>query len=265
MERLEGPRAKLLRADELIETLRAKLRVAMGDPGGKEFAVELMDDTYDGLPAISLRVTGLPDFSTDVGVLIGEVVHNLRSGLDELAWALVHPTTRRGMKPGALRNIYFPMAHSAQGFSNRISDFLPGTTDADRAFIAQYQPYRRSPRGRAMRTLNVLSNEDKHRVIIPALFYPVDFDFKLDFDGAKRIDRIIRIRRGEPMKVGTDLLTWTFSDKPKNVRMNVTIANSPGFNSSLVRPRPGNDFEDVSGTLTTISATCAEVLVRFDQ
>ena len=263
--KLLGVHAKLRRADAHIETLRAQLFAAMGGPEGEAFRAGFRYETYDGHPAVTLFVTKLPTFPLEISVLMGEIVHDLRSGLDQLAWALIPPPIRRQLKPGAAQQIYFPMAGSRRNFDNRVNQWLPGTTSDQRRFIQLYQPYHRSAEGRAMRTLRNLSNTDKHRVLVPALFFPLTHSTKVDFKkGPRRLAKVVRIARGHQMQLRSDLLTWTFSEQPEIVKIDYKIANSPGFHPRLVRPAPGNDLEDVGGTLKTIAAACRQIVAHFD-
>jgi hypothetical protein len=259
MRSLDGSHAKLARANDQIKSLRAQLHAAM-EPDGPALTTELVRDTYEGQPALTLRVTAMPIFSPGISVLIGEIVHDLRSALDNLAWAMIQPA-----RPHArvAERVYFPLAKSSRSFWRGVNQQLPGTSAAQRSLVEQYQPYHRSPKGRAMRTLRTLSNTDKHRALVPALFFPLRFRFKVDFDEAKQIRHIIRLGPGQEMRRGTELLTWTFTQRPKNVHIEYTLVSSPGFHPTLIRPTPGNDLEDVSGTLTTVASVCGEILSRF--
>ena len=115
-----------------------------------------------------------------------------------------------------------------------------------------------------MRTLRTLSDTDKHRVIVPALFFPLLIHANVEPEGARRLEHIRRLEPGRKMRLGTELSTWTLSAKPKNVRVEYKITCSPAFPPSLIRPSPGNSIEDVGGTLTTIAAICTEILDHFD-
>jgi hypothetical protein len=236
----------------------------MGGPGGKSFRADLRHDSYEGSPALTLYVVDIPNFSTDISALIGEIVHDLRSSLDQLAWTLIPYSTKRTMKRGAIQQVYFPMAVSSRNFDRVITQRIPHANSEHQRFLKEFQPFRRTARGRAMRTLHVLSNTDKHRSLVPALFFPLRARVNLTFDEAIELERIIRIPRGVPMSIGTDLVTWRLSARPRNVQLSYTFANTPCFSPALIRPRPGNDAEDVSGTLTTIATYCDEIVAHFE-
>ncbi len=263
MPSLDGPRLKLSRADQQIDSLRADLLAAMEIQRDEPwFGVK--HETYNDQPAITLYVTRLPVFPTDIGLTIGEIVHNLRSSLDHLAWALVPASKMRSLTSSQRIGVEFPMARSRDNFESSVNRRLPGVRSADRTAIERYQPYHRAPAGRAVRILQVLSNTDKHRIIVPALFYPTGFHFKLKFEGAKKRERITRLVPGRQLQLGTQLLTWTFSDRPSDVSVDLEVTASPGFPTSVVRPAPGNTFEEVAGVLRVIYNVCDEIRSHFE-
>jgi len=262
MRSLAGSRTKLKRAYEQIDALRTDLNAAM-KPNGNAFKVDLKNDTYDGFPAITLYVVGMPTFDPSISVTIGEITHNLRSAMDQVAWALVPRVKLKSLNDDQVLAIQYPMAESPTNWRNTVNRRLPGTTPDQRAFIKRYQPYRRSVAGRAIRALQILFNTDKHRAIIPALIFPTDYNFHLEYVGHRR-EFIRRTGRGKQVKLGADLCTWTFETVPQNVRMDATINLSPGFRPSLIRPSRGNDFVRIGGLLESIAAICDEVLSHFE-
>ena len=106
MSSLIGSRAKIGRANEQIDVLGAQFQSAM-EPDSRKLLVEWKKDVYDGHPAITTFVTQVPVFSTEISILIGEIVHNLRSSLDPFAWALVPPGVIKAMRARNRRQIAF--------------------------------------------------------------------------------------------------------------------------------------------------------------
>lgn len=263
MRSLDEPRLKLDRADQQIDSLRADLLAAL-DVHKSEQWLDLKSDTYGEKPAITLYVTRVPVLSTEMSLAIGEIVHNLRSSLDQLAWALVPASEMRRLTHRQRIGIRFPMVRSRARYLSSIHRRLPGVDSEHLATIERYQPYRRAPAGRAVRILQSLSNTDKHRANVPAQFYPVGFRCNLKFKNAEPRERITRLAPGRRLKLGTRLVTWTFSIRPSDVSMDLEISASPGFPTSVVRPAPGNTFEDVGGTLRVIYNVCDEILSHFE-
>jgi hypothetical protein len=105
----------------------------------------------------------------DVGVILGDVLHNLRSALDLLAWRL-------SKGDGSLdRTTQFPIVFDepnrqykkapAQRFWDHVvHNQLARVSDEDRTLIERLQPYR-GGHGHKLRVLALLNDMDKHRVI----------------------------------------------------------------------------------------------------
>ncbi len=223
MPSMAGALLKLTRADAQIESLRHELLSVLSAHEAEDW-LAVKKDTYEGNAALTLYVTDLPGFPPEISVTIGEIVHNLRSSLDHVAWALVPGIAMRELTASGKRRVAFPMVErrwGRQGFwerpgkaSRNVRGRLPGVPQEALRFIEGYQPYRRSTAGRAIRALQSLSNTDKHRTIIPTLFYPTKFSFNLTYSGAKQLQRVTRLRPGREMRLGSGLLTWTFSRPP---------------------------------------------------
>jgi hypothetical protein len=107
--------------------------------------------------------------------LLGNIVHNYRSCLDHIAWAIY----KRGRTPNrgeeAEAKIYFPVTRSASHFKNVLPTKLPGARRADVAKVRLAQPYirgRRNLERHVIWTIDELSKKDKHRSIQPVLPVP---------------------------------------------------------------------------------------------
>ena len=156
---------KLLRAEEHLDAFLTQLdAVVRAQP--VELGVRRDGGHFD------LVVSQLPDIPPACGVVLGDAIHNYRSALDHLAWALV---ARFGAKVSATAQsrIQFPMANSARAYRDGLADRLPGVPAIPHgAIIRRYQPYRRTDQARAIRLLRDLSNRDKHRILIPTFVAP---------------------------------------------------------------------------------------------
>jgi hypothetical protein len=96
-------------------------------------------------------------------VVIGEVVHNLRSALDHLVWQLVIketstvPTTNKTQ---------FPIFETLAGYQSRGEPvFLQGVGGTAKAIIKSAQPFETGGQKSPLWHLHELSNWDKHRSI----------------------------------------------------------------------------------------------------
>jgi hypothetical protein len=100
-------------------------------------------------------------------IVIGEIIHNLRSALDHLAWQLVKAN---GEKPDRDTGfpIFFdnPFADNASEKSlERWERMTRGMHADDIAILKAFQPYNAGDRANPLLILNSLSNRDKHREI----------------------------------------------------------------------------------------------------
>jgi hypothetical protein len=111
------------------------------------------------------------------GVLIGDVLHNMRSALDHLAWQLV---LLNGSQPG--RATAFPILDSPADYQRAAPRMLAGIAPSHAAEIKSVPPFN-SPFGSAdvLSVVRDLSNSDKHRVLattigwaehLQPVFYP---------------------------------------------------------------------------------------------
>lgn len=172
---LSGPRAKLGRAKEHVETLRAKIGLA-GHPDPRVMPLRRRFEPEFG--AVVYRIDRVIQVGADWGLIVGDAVHNMRSALDHLAWALavrhlggVQPTDRN-----IVRDIQFPVVSKADDWPTH--RFLKHMEPADVDKLEQYQPFKYTSAGRfilklqrvgaiecPLEALADLSNADKHRVI----------------------------------------------------------------------------------------------------
>lgn len=137
----------------------------------------------DGAPCVRFRyrVTILPP--TALGLLAGEVVHQLRATLDNLAWALgqVYPSSNSKARNGRLA---FPVAESEEKYQDLLSKskFL-GIRDFPneaQSALLDAQSFRRSLHGPDLWVLHQLWNADKHKV--PSVFIAHSAGVSQDLD-----------------------------------------------------------------------------------
>lgn len=96
-----------------------------------------------------------------ISILVGEVIHNLRSALDYLVYALAWADSRKFQE-----KTQFPIDDSPRVFKQRKEGKRSGLTGLNRSHIAEIerlQPYKRCDWTKRLRDL---SNHDKHRELI---------------------------------------------------------------------------------------------------
>lgn len=103
-------------------------------------------------------------FIPDLGMVLGEFLYCLRSGLDQMAWQLALPSARRDFP----RDVYFPICDDLTG--NKLNSYLnilrlfPADVAKE---IDRLQPGNGidPPEGHPLSQLNKLCNLDKHKLI----------------------------------------------------------------------------------------------------
>jgi hypothetical protein len=162
---LESGFAKVSWGKEHLKRLKGEVGVFL-DSQAKGLAVK-----RDGERRYNLVLHSDPVPALRWGVILGDAVHCLRSGLDHGAWAAVGldhggwPEKRRERK-----RIQFPIYSLESDFTTAtILQYLKPLT---RAAIEEAQPFFSGddPALHPLAIINALSNEDKHRVLIPSLF-----------------------------------------------------------------------------------------------
>lgn len=170
MHPLDGIREKLTRGEEHLETLDFEITQLFAQPNPPGSSIRAKVDQEDSSWVITIVETDpLP---IRLGVLVGDVLHNFRSALDQLVFELAFMDTG-GTE---IETTQFPASRCLANFNGlRVQQrLLSGLTTRHRATIKRFQPYRGwdgdGPHPLAL--LDDLSNDDKHRVVQPALICP---------------------------------------------------------------------------------------------
>jgi hypothetical protein len=201
---------------------------------------------------------------------MGEAIQNFRSALDYLVWALY---IKSGMRVTAAkeRNITFPlvMTNSAE-YWKRVEDFLPNISSNERAFIEQYQPYQLNDTGMIMGWLGVLSNTDKHRVIIPTPVFPREGNIQVKYGRwAQLIMFLERIEPWQDVKEGTKIISLILAGTP-SIKEPVSLQEDSlklmaTFPEDLIMPRPPFEAVPMYSALNGIRDVCTEILEKAKQ
>jgi hypothetical protein len=157
MTSLESARLKLARALEHLKAIeRCIRRYAARNP----YKVITESDGKE-----TLHIAEHPPDT--IAILAGEMVYQLRSALDHLAFDLVKANqTSTTLPTDWEENCCFPLwtkNPKKPPAYNCFNSSLPGITKAAFAFIESVQPYHRLGTANALRLLAKLSNVDKHR------------------------------------------------------------------------------------------------------
>jgi hypothetical protein len=159
---MDGCFAKIARADEHINNLGPELDTFVA-ANYHAYRVVPEFNRESGEYTITAFDDGGINHPLRFSVIIGEVVHQLRSSLDHVIWALA---SVRHTNPPA--RIGFPICESPKAFERAMKQgMLSGITVKARTIVDSLQPYRHvQPRRSFLFRLHHLSNTEKHRLLI---------------------------------------------------------------------------------------------------
>lgn len=151
-----GAIGKLHRARYQLNDLEKRFRNVVEGRAyriGEDFKLHPSQDVGDY--TFTIRSANVPN--REWGVLVGEVVHNLRSALDHCVYAAA-------AKP---QGTYFPTFSKEDDWERKSCDVLYTVPENVVAIIEQAQPYHWKSKASAhpLALLNALWNQDKHRLL----------------------------------------------------------------------------------------------------
>jgi hypothetical protein len=196
-----GAAIKFRRAQRHLQELQ---RLATEYLESKPFELAENVEPGTGDKVISVSSARQPD--PEISAVIGDVIHNARSALDQLTWSLVE---RDGGTPG--RRTYFPTGETKSKFAKSVKEALDeaavSTRDRVRALAVH-------PGGdEKLWLLHQLDVEDKHRLLIPVGMAYGAFNLHAvlpGFDGGDPIEAPpIAIRPADrmyPLQTGDEIL-----------------------------------------------------------
>ena len=156
---LESAKLKLIRASEHIKRIGQQVAAYSGSDS----------HTVVTLPHGTDRISVREEPPLGISILAGEVVYQIRSALDHLAFDLVKLNHTGGPLPANWGDsCFFPLwlnIPKKPTVYNCFSHILPGISKTAFTFIEAAQPYRGGALGNHLRLLAYLSNLDKHRYL----------------------------------------------------------------------------------------------------
>ena len=104
-----------------------------------------------------------------MSVYVGDIAHNCRSALDQLAWQLVINHSGRPKRVQQKIDVEFPVKYRLEALKRTYT--FSKVSPADRAIIKDAQLYhcRYNPKLHPLPVIWQLSNRDKHRMFNPML------------------------------------------------------------------------------------------------
>lgn len=168
-------RIKQRRADEHIREFANACRRYLEDAH-----VGLCHDSDPAKGIIRVRFEADFEPPAELGAIIGDILHNLRSALDAVAWETCR---RAGVLADEEKNVYFPVSADAERWSKLVRRQLPAVEDAQHLEVfRRLQPWFWDEEVKALGVndfsdaaahplarLNELAKVDRHRVPHPVL------------------------------------------------------------------------------------------------
>jgi hypothetical protein len=156
-----------------------------------------------------------------ISAVVGEIIHNLRSALDQAAWVVAcrsNPVEYL-WQPNIAEQIAFPLTEEPAKFE--VHKIMPFIAEDAKAIFDDSQPYQGTERAEAFAWLNVYWNIDKHRVVHPGFGL-------IDFSGAQYVPHGIFIEQldtelidmldeGVPLEDDTPIALIFFGDSPEGI------------------------------------------------
>jgi hypothetical protein len=173
---VKSAKRKLARAAKHLKTIK----VCIADYSASR-PFKIIPDETDGKNTNQVRILKPPP--VEISILAGEMLYQMRSALDHLAFGLVERNIGHiSLPPKWVENSQFPLSvkipknktgtpYSLPAPYNVFTNNLPGISKAAFTFIERLQPYyRRGATNNALGVLVKLSNIDKHRylnIVVP--------------------------------------------------------------------------------------------------
>ncbi|MGH9189863.1 MAG: hypothetical protein ACRD0Q_07515 [Acidimicrobiales bacterium] len=180
---LLGVEMKLRRAQHHLDTFAADIAKA-----GKNY--HLSSDFNTDKTEVTLNLELEPFLSLRWGTIVGDYVHNARSALDHLVFALATQGTGLFPPPNEKR-IQFPIADS-KGDWGSVRTLATGCLGPALTEIERAQPYHaQNVTWHPLAYINWASNRDKHRLVnvVPSIMAGAKFDFNTPLTG-----RLLNVR-----------------------------------------------------------------------
>lgn len=245
LDPFRSARMKLDRADAHYQTLERAMEIWLERLASKgKKLVTLRQDYWPRGHCIIVNVVRVEASDPRWGILVGDVLHNLNSALDHIAFAAVElgrspPHTLTGNER---ERIKFPLIkqrpNRKKPFATMVKNLLPGIGVRHRALIRRHQPFMVPKRMRRMHTLSLMrryANYDKHRIVQPIYYRSYETIFDVVDQRDFIVNRIAPPKRPVPMEPGAEILrVYGRRDGPNpQVEMNVSGSPEPALEGGI--------------------------------
>lgn len=267
-DRLAGVRIKLARAEHHLGTLEKSINAFLA----KDF-YSLRGEQRPRQFIFRVDRVDIPD--PRWGVYVGEVVYNLRSALDHLAYELAVLNLGDPLPAKVAETSAFPIFRSGPRFRRRNKNGYPargsgwekvkGMERSARTAVERLQPYhrRKLPELVALRWLDDLCNIDKHRTIHLTASQLEKARYGIRGTGVQAVHNIEVFRR--PFKKNAMLARLTVEWSPGHVDMETEMVPDIAFDRRTSPRSVGNQsvLDTLYGCRNVIVSQVLPKLVPF--
>jgi hypothetical protein len=202
VDRVRGVRLKIERAKKHIQDLDLAIRAFCNS----EDTYTLAPKDYPEIAHVGLQIDYVRPIPGDIGLGIGDAVHNLRSSLDHLAWQLVEAG---GGTPN--KDTYFPICQSEQQYASAIGKGEIGKMRiGTHKILEAVQPY--TTHDDTLWHIHDLDRVDKHRLILTVVGVMKSWGVRLGLNNIQ-----FPVMPGEPLVRGYEVMrlpTGTYQRHP---------------------------------------------------
>ena len=208
-------RKKVERAEEHIDDFKSALGLGGGSPI-LGYAADVHEDGHGNL----VCTTDVPVPGLEHGIIVGDLVHQLRSCLDHIVYAMVKPVCTDDR---ILRKVTFPVFCDSTELTNSRSfktlTNVLGSGSKQIAEIYRSQPHERdpiSPKSDPLWIISKLDNIDKHRTILV-----INPTISVSGRVKSHSGDVPFVARKQPIKAGTAVLNLSgpLPDPPRKVEV----------------------------------------------
>ena len=252
--RLSGVELKIDRAEKHLAALDEALEWF-----NKDVANELVTEKDADSGWYFLKTLDVPSPPDDLGILIGDCLHNARSALDHLAWQLVNFPTSQGPDPEPAEDrIEFPIFLCERKYRDVWRNKIGGIDPKGLTVLENLQPWAIPDEEKRpthpLWLLYELSNWDKHRV----LHTTANQLRHSGFLNPELLKEAETLPPGE-LKSNTPLARVCMKDGGEpNMKMGFYLALDVAFDQGLASGLP------VSKTMELICKTVEHVVTRLE-
>jgi hypothetical protein len=220
--------AKVTRANQHIQDFQLAL-TAFHDT--KPYAVAIKEDTQTGKRIYYVAKSDpIPD---GIATIAADVIQNLRSPLDQIAYQLVLDA-RGGVEPNW--HVYYPICSNAKDYPALRQNFIRGVRKEVTDAIDAAEPYK-GGKGHASWQLNELNKPDKHKLLVSAGAFSAGVEIMPPKAFMESAMKMATCRRGSRRLTGTKSLRHPSRGAPTEWRLLFRTASSCVARRRSVRVR----------------------------